>query len=86
MRNGAVGFVTKPYREQELLDNINEALARDAAVRSVATIDDRYQRRRAKACIGLAGIVQEADDRLTQEATDDARDPEYRFGRSLSHL
>ncbi|MEJ8857619.1 response regulator [Variovorax robiniae] len=34
MRGGAVGFVTKPYREQELLDNINEAIARDAAARS----------------------------------------------------
>ncbi|RZL90597.1 MAG: response regulator transcription factor [Variovorax sp.] len=44
MRNGAVGFVTKPYREQELLDNINEALARGAAVRSVATKDDRFLR------------------------------------------
>ncbi|MDM0109009.1 response regulator [Variovorax sp. J22R24] len=44
MRNGAVGFVTKPYREQELLDNINEALSRDAAVRSVATRDDSYLR------------------------------------------
>src|SRR5258705_13318731 len=32
------------------------------------------ERRRAKPCAGLAGIVQEADDRLNQEATDDARD------------
>ena len=31
-------------------------------------------RRRAKPCTGLAGIVQEADDRMNQEATDDARD------------
>ena len=30
--------------------------------------------RRSKPCAGLAGIVQEADDRLNQEATDDARD------------
>lgn len=30
---GAVNFVTKPYREQQLLDSINEALARDAASR-----------------------------------------------------
>lgn len=28
---GAVNFVTKPYRDQHLLDSINEALARDAA-------------------------------------------------------
>ena len=32
------------------------------------------ERRRVKSCAGLAGIVQEADDRLNQEATDDARD------------
>src|SRR5580765_2381959 len=32
------------------------------------------ERRREKPCAGLAGIVQEADDRLNQEATDDARD------------
>src|SRR5438093_7893819 len=32
------------------------------------------ERRRARPCAGLAGIVQEADDRLNQEATDDARD------------
>jgi ferritin-like metal-binding protein YciE len=32
------------------------------------------ERRRAKSCAGLSGIVQEADERLNQEATDDARD------------
>ena len=34
IKAGAVNFVTKPYREQQLLDSINEALARDAAARS----------------------------------------------------
>lgn len=32
------------------------------------------ERRRSKPCAGLAGIVQEADDRLNQDATEDARD------------
>ena len=32
------------------------------------------ERRRSRPCAGLAGIVQEADDRLNQEATADARD------------
>jgi len=32
------------------------------------------ERRRSTPCAGLAGIVQEADARLNQEATDDARD------------
>jgi ferritin-like metal-binding protein YciE len=32
------------------------------------------ERRRPKTCAGLAGIVQEADERLNQSATEDARD------------
>ena len=36
IKAGAVNFVTKPYREQELLDSINEALAADAANRSTS--------------------------------------------------
>ena len=32
------------------------------------------ERRRARPCAGLAGIVQEADDRLNEVTTDDARD------------
>jgi ferritin-like metal-binding protein YciE len=32
------------------------------------------ERRRDKSCAGLAGIVREADERLNQDATDDARD------------
>src|SRR5205823_5923032 len=32
------------------------------------------ERRRSKACAGLAGIVQEADERLNQATTEDARD------------
>lgn len=33
MKNGAVDFIQKPYRDQALLDAINIALARDAAAR-----------------------------------------------------
>lgn len=33
MQNGALDFVTKPYREQELLDTISRALDKDAAKR-----------------------------------------------------
>lgn len=36
IKDGAVDFVQKPYREQQLLDAINEALRRDAAQRSAA--------------------------------------------------
>ena len=34
IKDGAVDFVQKPYREQQLLDAINEALQRDAQQRS----------------------------------------------------
>ena len=34
IKGGAVDFVQKPYHEQQLLDAINEALARDAAQRA----------------------------------------------------
>ena len=33
---GVVNFVTTPYRDQQPLDSINEALARDATLPSVA--------------------------------------------------
>lgn len=39
IRAGAVDFVTKPYRDQQLLDSINEALARSAA--KLATLSAR---------------------------------------------
>jgi FixJ family two-component response regulator len=45
MRNGAVDFIQKPYREQALLDSINAALALDAAARlSSSAADDLDQR------------------------------------------
>lgn len=36
VKRGAVDFVQKPYQEQQLLEAINEALARDAAQRGCA--------------------------------------------------
>jgi RNA polymerase sigma factor (sigma-70 family) len=36
IKQGAIDFVQKPYREQHLLDAINEALRRDAAQRGAA--------------------------------------------------
>jgi two-component system response regulator DctR len=37
IKDGAVDFVQKPYREQQLLDAINEALRRDALQRKAAS-------------------------------------------------
>jgi len=47
IKAGAVDFVQKPYREQQLLDSINEALGRDAAARQTTTIHDGFAERLA---------------------------------------
>ena len=39
IKDGAVDFVQKPYREQQLLDAIDEALRRDAAMRAPPVAD-----------------------------------------------
>ncbi len=48
IKAGAVNFVTKPYREQELLDSINEALAADAANRSTTNVGSEFAARLTK--------------------------------------
>src|ERR1700736_2328013 len=40
IKAGAVDFVQKPYREQQLLDSINEALRRDAEARQVVSSNE----------------------------------------------
>jgi len=47
MRAGAVNFVTKPYREQQLLDSINEALARNRAGPNASTAKHEFAARLA---------------------------------------
>ena len=47
MKAGAVEFLTKPFRDQDLLDSIQQALERDRLTRSqhaeTATLQNRYQ-------------------------------------------
>lgn len=45
IKDGAVDFVQKPYREQQLLDAINEALRRDTSLRAPARGDADFARR-----------------------------------------
>jgi two-component system, LuxR family, response regulator FixJ len=45
IKAGAVDFVQKPYRDQQLLDSINEALQRDAATRLAAEHSDGFEQR-----------------------------------------
>ncbi|HYP14122.1 MAG TPA: response regulator transcription factor [Bryobacteraceae bacterium] len=46
MRSGAVDFLTKPYRDEELLEAINQALQRDRSARELreglAQLQERY--------------------------------------------
>jgi FixJ family two-component response regulator len=44
MKNGAVDFIQKPYREQALLDSINAALSIDAAARRSVAASDNFDR------------------------------------------
>jgi FixJ family two-component response regulator len=47
LKSGAVDFLTKPFRDQDLLDAIQQALRRDRAVRErqteVSELHGRYQ-------------------------------------------
>jgi FixJ family two-component response regulator len=47
IKAGAVDFVQKPYREQQLLDSINEALRRDAEARQVDDSGEGFTERLA---------------------------------------
>src|SRR6185295_19000074 len=47
IKAGAVDFVQKPYREQQLLDSINEALRRDAEARHALSIGEGFAERLA---------------------------------------
>jgi FixJ family two-component response regulator len=47
MKAGAVEFLTKPFREQELLDAIQQGLAQDRSRRQSAIVEAELQRRYA---------------------------------------
>ena len=59
IKAGAVDFVQKPYREQQLLDSINEALRRDAEARQVAGSAEGFAER-------LAALTERERDVLDQ--------------------
>ena len=61
IKAGAVDFVQKPYREQQLLDSINEALRRDAESRLVSNTGEGFAER-------LATLTEREHDVLEQVA------------------
>jgi FixJ family two-component response regulator len=54
LKSGAVQFLTKPFRDQDLLDAVHEALDRDQArreqQREVAVLQERYATLTAREC------------------------------------
>jgi two-component system response regulator DctR len=61
IKAGAVDFVQKPYRDQQLLDSINEALRRDAENRRVSDDNEGFAER-------LAALTERERDVLEQVA------------------
>jgi len=65
LRAGAVDFIQKPYRDQLLLDSINNALAVDAAARCSSARADNLDRQLA----ALTKREREVYDKLLQGST-----------------
>jgi FixJ family two-component response regulator len=61
MKSGAVEFLTKPFREQDLLDVIHRALRRDREVREkhrkLAELQKRYSTLSARECEVMSLVV-----------------------------
>src|SRR5246500_4480607 len=79
LKSGAVEFLTKPFRDQDLLDAIQQALQRDSAVREqqaeMHALQQRYQsltvREREVMTLVVSGMLnkQTASELGTSEAT-----------------
>jgi len=79
MKSGAVEFLTKPFRDQDLLDAIHQALDRDRAIRQqqreLKDLHERYEsltpREREVMALGVSGMLnkQIAFDLGTSEIT-----------------
>ena len=61
MKSGAVEFLTKPFRDQDLLDAIRQALERDRVARhersALAQLQKRYSMLTARECEVMALVV-----------------------------
>jgi FixJ family two-component response regulator len=79
LKSGAVEFLTKPFRDQDLLDAIQQALQRDSAVREqqseIHNLQERYRalttREREVMALVVSGLLnkQIAYELGTSEAT-----------------
>ena len=74
LKSGAVEFLTKPFRDQDLLDAIQQALQRDRAAREqqaeVHELQERYQAltAREREVMGLSLSLECSTSRLPQKS------------------
>ncbi|MQQ34451.1 response regulator [Pseudomonas sp. SZ57] len=58
MKAGAVEFLTKPFRDQDLLDAIQQGLAQDRSRRQSAAVEAELQRRHASLNLGEHQVME----------------------------
>ncbi|WXF87389.1 response regulator transcription factor [Pseudomonas syringae pv. atrofaciens] len=58
MKAGAVEFLTKPFRDQDLLDAIQQGLAQDRSRRQNAAVEAELQRRHASLNLGEQQVME----------------------------
>jgi FixJ family two-component response regulator len=78
IRAGAVDFVQKPYREQQLLDSINDALRRDAEYRRAAGGTEKFAERLAALTERERGVLAQVVKGLSSKEIAKALDISYR--------
>jgi len=78
IKAGAVDFVQKPYREQQLLDSINEALRRDAAARQATSSGEGFAEHLAMLTDRERDVLDQVTKGLSSKAIARVLDISYR--------
>ena len=78
IKAGAVDFVQKPYRDQQLLDSINEALRRDAEARQANSSSEGFAERLATLTERERDVLDQVVKGLSSRATARVLDISYR--------
>ena len=78
IKAGAVDFVQKPYREQQLLDSINDALRRDAENRRAASGSEGFAERLATLTERERGVLAQVVKGLSSKEIAKVLDISYR--------